>query len=105
MCPFCGRLWDSISRALSRQERLSSKAKKRLQESNASIEKLGAKVDKERVKLGQAMSGFIAGGSFETTLHCLTDDLNEAEEASVESHSQILAYSKRLERLEKEVRQ
>lgn len=95
---------ESISIALSRKEFLSSKAKKRLQETNASLEKLGAELDKEREKLAQVMGGFVAGGPFETTLHSLTDNLTGLEEASVEFHSQMLTYSKRLEGLEKEVR-
>jgi len=88
---------------ISRRELLSSKAKKRLREANASLEKLGVELDKERTKLAQALGEFEAGRSFETTLYNLTGNLTGLEEASVEFHPQILVYSKRLERLEAEV--
>ena len=87
----------------SRQELLISKTKKRLQESNANLEKLGAELDEERTKLARALGEFGLGQSFEVILHDLANNLTELEEASVEFSPQILAYSKRLERLEAEV--
>lgn len=86
-----------------RQELLSSKAKKSLKEANASLEKLGAELDKERARLAQSLGGFGLGGSFEATLHGLADNLTGLEGASIELYPQILVYSKRLERLEAEV--
>jgi hypothetical protein len=101
-CVSCG--WSrALSQAFPRQELLSSKAKKRLQEVNANLEKLGTDLDKEREKLAQSLGGFALGGSFETTLHSLTGNLAGLAEASIEFYPQILAYSKRLESLEAEV--
>lgn len=88
---------------VSRKELLSSKARKRLQEANANLEKLGVELDKERMRLAQALGDFAVGGSFETTLHSLAGNLTGLEEASIEFYSQTLMYSKRLERLEAEV--
>jgi len=85
-----------------RKEILSSKGKKRLQEANMSLEKLGIELDKERARLARALGDFAAGGSFETTLHSLADNLTGFE-ASLEFYPEILTYSKRLERLEAEV--
>lgn len=89
--------------AFFRQELLSSKARKRLQRANATLEELATELDEERAKLAHALAKFTAGRSFETTLQSLADNLAGLEEASTELHPQILEYSKRLEELKAEV--
>lgn len=92
-----------ISTALPRKEILTSKARKRLQEANNNLEKLGVELDEERAKLAETLGGFAAGGPFEKTLDSLAGNLTGLEEASIEFYPQMLAYSKRLARLESEV--
>lgn len=87
-----------------RQELLSSKARKRLQKANDTLQELKAELDEERAKLARTLAGFAANGSFEKTLQSLAGNLTESEEASIELYPQILVYSKMLEELEAEVR-
>lgn len=94
----------SISLALSRRNILSSKARKQLREVNTSLEKLGTELDDEREKLAQVLGEFGSEMAFENALFDLGDNLAKWEDASTDLYPQILACSKKLERLEEEVR-